>query len=149
MSTTEQNKATMYRWFEEFWNQGDDSLVEELVSPNFTNIPGGNVIPAHDREALRAQVLDWRATFPGHMTVDSIIAEGDLVAARLTWRGVHQGEFMGIPPTGNPIELTVIAFERFDEEGKMAQGWGEFDTTRVLRQIDAFPLTNEQATESS
>jgi predicted ester cyclase len=132
MSTTEENKAIMRRWWAEFWNQGDDSLVEELVAPNFSNHPAGNVIPAKDPETLRNQVISWRATFPGQMTVDSLIAEGDLVAARLTWRGVHKGEFMGIPPTGNPIELTLMAFERFDENGKMAQGWGEFDLLRLL-----------------
>jgi predicted ester cyclase len=143
MSTTEENKAILRRWLEEFWNQGNDSLVEELVSPSFTNHPAGNVIPANDPEALRNQVVNWRATFPGQMTIDSIIAEEDLVAARLTWRGVHQGEFMGIPPTGKPIELTLMAFERFDENGKMAQGWGEFDMLRLLQQIGV-PL--EQAT---
>jgi len=146
MSTPEENKAILRRWLEEFWNQGDDSLVDELVAPNFANHPGGNVVSASDPEALRSQVINWRATFPGQMTIDSLIAEGDLVAARLTWRGVHKGDFMGIPPTGKPIELTLMAFERF-VDGKMAQGWGEFDMLRLFQQIGAFPLTNGQARE--
>lgn len=141
MSTPEENKAILRRWLEEFWNQGDESLVDELVAADFANHPGGNVVPASDPEALRAQVINWRATFPGQMTIDSLIAEGDLVAARLTWRGVHKGEFMGIPPTGKPIELTLMAFERF-VDGKMAQGWGEFDMMRLFQQIGVFPLTN-------
>jgi predicted ester cyclase len=38
-----------------------------------------------------------------HLTVEDVIAEGDKVVARNTVTGTHQGEFMGLAPTGNPV----------------------------------------------
>ena len=62
-----------------------------------------------------------RSTFPDlHYTIDGMVAEGDWVAARLTCRGTHKNEFMGIPPTGNQVTFNEATFIRFDD-GKEAE----------------------------
>ncbi len=42
-----------------------------------------------------------------HETVEDIIAEGDNVVKRTTWRGTHQGEFLGIAPTGKQVSVSI------------------------------------------
>ena len=78
-------------------------------------------------------IEDANRTLP---LVRSIVAEEDLVAARLTWRGTHQGEFMGIPGTGNAIELSGMDFVRF-RDGKAAEHWGQTDVMALMTQLGA------------
>ena len=53
-----------------------------------------------DREGVKVFVSAFHAAFPdGHISIDQMIAEGDFVAVRTTFRGTHTGELMGIPPT--------------------------------------------------
>src|SRR2546428_12922842 len=57
-------------------------------------------------------------------TIDDLVAEGDHVVERMTLRGTHLGEFMGVPPTGKPVSWTAIAIYRL-EEGRNAECWVE------------------------
>jgi predicted ester cyclase len=63
-----------------------------------------------------------------------MIAEGDTVAVRLTERGVHDGELMGIEPTGNEFEHQTMAFLRL-EDGKVAEWWVLPDNLSFLQQL--------------
>ena len=77
------------------------------------------------------------------MTVEDLIAEGDKVVTRWTARGTHQGELMGIPPSGNRVEVTGISVDRI-EGGKFVEGWANYDALGMMQQIGAVP-TAEQA----
>jgi steroid delta-isomerase-like uncharacterized protein len=68
------------------------------------------------------------------MTIDSIVAEGDLVAVRYTERGTFRGPFRGHQPTGKSFE--VVAMEWFEiRDGKIARRWGARDHASQARQI--------------
>ena len=68
------------------------------------------------------------------MTIDSLVAEGDFVAARYTERGTFRGPFRGHPPTGKSYEL--VAMEWFEmRDGKIARRWGARDHATQARQI--------------
>jgi predicted ester cyclase len=69
-------------------------------------------------------------------TVEDLIAEGDKVVARWRSRATHQGDYMGIPPTGKEVEFTGISFYRI-EEGKIAESWTVKDQLGLMRQIGA------------
>jgi predicted ester cyclase len=71
-------------------------------------------------------------------TVEDVVGEGDKVASRLRWRGTHQGELMGIPPSGKQVDFTLQAIHRI-AEGKIVEGWVNYDTLGMMRQIGAIP----------
>ncbi len=78
-----------------------------------------------------------------NVTVEEMVAEGDRVAARFTARGVHKGEFMGLPPTGTPIIMTGIEIFRI-ENGRIAELWGEANLLGLMQQLGIAPAPGQQ-----
>jgi predicted ester cyclase len=70
--------------------------------------------------------------------MDQVLAEGDLVAARQTWAGTHDGDFMGVAPTGRHVEFTSTAVLRV-EHGLIAEAWDQVDSLGLLTQLGALP----------
>jgi predicted ester cyclase len=68
------------------------------------------------------------------MTLDELVAEGDRVAFRWTMTGKHVGEFAGIAPTGRPVSLTGLNFERV-ADGKIVEHWSEYDRLALIEQV--------------
>jgi len=88
MSTTEENKAQFRRAYEEVLNQGDLSVVDELIAPDFLN---HEAPPGRDRgpESMRWLATMLRTAFPDlRFTIEELVAEGDIVAGRLTMSAV-------------------------------------------------------------
>ena len=137
--STEQNKALVRRLMEEVFDRGNISLIDELFAPDFVEheeLPPG--IPT-DREGVKQLSLMLRSAFPDlKATIDDLLAEGDKVAARMTWRGTHKGEFMGIPPTGKSVSVGVIDVVRFAGD-KFVEHWGLMDTASMMQQLGAVP----------
>ena len=73
-----------------------------------------------------------------HATVEDEAAEGDKVMYRVTFRGTHQGELMGIPPTGKQVTIAAIDIFRI-AEGKIAEHWGIADKLGLLQQLGVAP----------
>jgi predicted ester cyclase len=71
-----------------------------------------------------------------------MIAEGDKVVQRWTFRGTHQGEFMGIPATGVQVILSAIEIFRL-ADGKIAEQWVEADNLGSLQQLGVIPALGE------
>ena len=72
--------------------------------------------------------------------VEEIIAEGDLVSVRGRMRGVHKGTFMGIPPTGKPVDVSIYITFRISG-GKIVEHWMLTDNIAVMQQIGAIPVS--------
>jgi predicted ester cyclase len=72
------------------------------------------------------------------MEPHEMLAEGDMVCARVTFSGTHQGEFMGLPPTGKRIEVDAIDIVRI-RDGQVAEHWGVFDAMLMMQQLGAIP----------
>jgi predicted ester cyclase len=125
--SVEENKAVVRREQEELWNHtGDLDAAEELFA-------------AGQAEAAKQGAADFRRGFPDVIsTIEDLIAEGDKVVARWRSRATHQGDYMGIAPTGNEVEFTGISFYRI-EEGKIAQSWNIEDQLGLMRQIGVVP----------
>ena len=139
----EQNKALFRRMLEEVLSQGNISLIDELVAPDVVEheaLPPG--VPA-GREGVKLMFTMFRGAFPDlNATVDDIIAEDDKVAARSTWSGTHQGEFMGIPPTGKRVSFGVIDIFRV-ANGVVVEHWGQTDEMGMLQQLGVVPAPGE------
>jgi predicted ester cyclase len=79
------------------------------------------------------------AAFPDlQTTIEDLIAEGDKVAIRQTWRGTRNGNFLGIPPTGEQVTFTSTEFYRV-AGGELAEEWVELDMLGWLQQLGAIP----------
>src|SRR5919202_3402005 len=114
--STEENKALILRWPEED-KKRNLAGIEETCAPDYVwhDAPPGT--PPGLAGAVQVFTAIWTAFPDLHTTVEDLIAEGDKVARRLTSRGTHQGEFMGIPPTGKQVSVTGIAIDRI-KDGK-------------------------------
>ena len=135
--STEENKAIIRRWLEEGWTRGNLAVADELIDPGFVvHGAGGQAVPTGP-EGVKQLVSAWRTGFPdGRMIVDDMLAEGDKVVIRMTWRGTHNGVFYGIAPTGRQVSVTSIGIDRV-VNGKIVEGWGEVDMLGLYQQIGA------------
>ncbi len=70
--------------------------------------------------------------------VDDVIAEGDKIVVRWTWRCTHKGEFMGIPATGKRATVTGMAIYRVAGD-KCVERWVELSLLGLLQQLGAVP----------
>lgn len=70
--------------------------------------------------------------------IELMLGEGDLVAAHQTWRGTHDGEFLGVAATGKRVEFTSTAVLRIEDD-LIAEAWDEVDMLKVLQQTGALP----------
>src|SRR5687768_12517815 len=125
--SAQENKALVRREQEELWNHtGDLDAAEELFA-------------AGQAEAAKQEAADFRRGFPDvTSTIDDLIAEGDKVVARWRSHAPHQGDYMGIAPSGKEVEFTGISVYRI-EEGKIAESWTVEDQLGLMRQIGAIP----------
>src|SRR5262245_61071258 len=114
MMTPEQNKATVLRFYEEVINKQNVAVIDEILSPDWVN-HDPNLPPIQGQESAKQRIGMFLAAFPDfHATLQSIIAEGNYVALHQTYTGTHQRELMGIPPTGNQINVTATHFHRLE-----------------------------------
>jgi steroid delta-isomerase-like uncharacterized protein len=136
----EQNKALVRKLVEEAINQGNISMIDELLIPDFIEheeLPPG--IPP-GREAPKVLFTMLRSAFPDiKATIEHLIAEGDEVVLHMTWTGTHKGEFMGIPPTGKSISINVIDILGI-AEGKFVEHWGVMDSMAMMQQLGVVPV---------
>ena len=79
--------------------------------------------------------MGFRAAFPDlRLEVDDIFGAGDRVVTRFRIRGTHEGEFMGIAPTGRTVEFGGIAIDVMNGDKRVA-GWAELDRFGLLTQL--------------
>ena len=137
----EENKALVRRFDEEVWNGRNLSRVDELFADNHIFRAAGS--PPLDREDYRQMIAHFQDAFPdGRNTSEDLLAEGDKVVQRWTFRGTHQGAFQGIPPTGRPVTLTGISIWRVDG-GTIVESWHELDTLGLMQQLGVIPTPGQ------
>ena len=134
----EKNLALVQRLYEEFINQGNFDVFEELVAIDVVEheeFPG--LEP--NREGVKQFFRMFRSAFPDlHFQVEEMFAAGDKVVARLVIHGTHEGEFMGMAPTGKKITVKAIDIFRV-ANGKIAEHWGLTDSMTMMQQLGAIP----------
>ncbi|MEI7433682.1 MAG: ester cyclase [Methanomicrobiales archaeon] len=138
-STESENIAVVRKFFEVGPSKGDLAAADAILAHEFslhTPLP----TPGPGIEAMNNVIITCRAAFHDlHVTIDDIMADGDKVTARFTARGIHKGEFMGLPPTGKAISMTGIEIFRV-KEGKIAELWGEVNLMGLMQQLGILPV---------
>jgi len=135
---SEQNKAIARRFFEEIASQGKLDAIGEVIAADYRDHDPANEEDTRGVDGFRREVEMYRSGFDFAFTVEDQLAEGDEVATRWSWRGTHKGEAMGVAATGNEVTMTGTTIFRF-ADGKIQEGWWNWDTLGVLRQIGAIP----------
>ena len=148
--SAEENKAIVRREVEELYNpDGDLDAVDELFAPGYVLHDPSLPESGRGPESARQLASAFRSAFPDlHTTFDGAVAEGDKVAYRWTASGTHEGELMGIPPTGRRVQTSGMTINRFSG-GRIAEDWYQSDDLGMMQQLGVIPSPDEVSSESS
>lgn len=132
-ASTADNKAIIRRYFREVVNERNLDAIDQLVALSAENQCGGTSF--RGPSAWRASTQQVATSFPDmQVTIEGMVAEGNLVAVRWTGRGTHRGEFMGIPATGKAVPMSNLDLFRV-ENGQITAAWSFPDMMPVMRAL--------------
>jgi steroid delta-isomerase-like uncharacterized protein len=132
-------KAIARRLLEEAFNSGNLAVVDELVAPEFVNHDAALPEPTRGIEGAKANITAYREAFPDlRLTIEQQLAEGEFVTTRWSARGTHQGELMGMAPTGKQATVTGITIDRI-VSGRFVESWTNWDTLGLMQQLGVVP----------
>jgi steroid delta-isomerase-like uncharacterized protein len=134
-STLQANKALVRQAI--LANHRDHDSADAIFVPGFLSHTAGQ--PAQNREGFEAQLAAFGAAFPGYTyEIHDQIAQGDMVANRVTWHAVHTGTFAGVPATGRTVEIHGINLFKL-RDGRVVEQWAQPDFLGLMQQIGAIP----------
>ena len=136
------NKVLIRRVIEEGFNKRNLALLDKLYADCVYHSPATGELKS---EALRKFVASILAAFPdGRWTVDDQVAEGGKVVTRWSFTGTHQGDFMGLAPTGKHVTTSGMVIDRVIK-GKIVEEREEWDTLGMMQQLGAVrPMAKAQ-----
>jgi predicted ester cyclase len=107
-----------------------DDFVEQEETPGL----------APTKEGVLDLFRMYRAAFPDlQMRAEEVLVSGDKTVTRVRATGTHQGELMGIQPTGKSVDVKLIDIMQFNDAGMMCAHWGLFDMFSMMQQLGAIP----------
>ena len=136
--STEENKALILRLYEEVWNQHNPEAADDFVAADvFTR----GMLPEyqHGVDGYKHLVRWLHTAMPDlRMTIEDIIAEGDKVAAFVTFSGTHTGPLRDLDPSGRQVSVEQTHWYRL-ANGKVAETWSVRDDLGMMQQLGAIP----------
>jgi steroid delta-isomerase-like uncharacterized protein len=130
--TAERNKELVRRYLDAF-NDKDREALSDVVADDV--VEHGTHWEVEGFEEFMAYVEENVDTFADYTgSTEAMVAEDDTVAVRYSVSGTHEGEYLGIKPTGRDVEWTGIAMYRVDD-GEIAEIWIESDELGLLEQL--------------
>ncbi len=129
----EDNKAVVRRLYDAF-GTGDLKAMEAVLAPNVVDLtPKEGQTPGV--EGFKERIIEFRNGFPDlTLTIETMIAEGDRVAERVTVRGTHRGEFLGVAPTGKRVTSNMMGFNQL-ADGKIVERGRIIDFFGMVQQF--------------
>lgn len=133
------NEEIVRRFVEESFDEGGFDHIDELLANDFVAHESGQSEPIRGSEEFKQIVTLYRSAFPDiEFTIHDMVSEGDRVAVHWTASGTHDGELMGIEPTGKRVKNEGMEFNRL-RDGKIVETRVVWDVFGMLRQFDALP----------
>jgi steroid delta-isomerase-like uncharacterized protein len=135
MTDMDHNKTVSRQWIEAF-NARDEAAQADVLGPGYVGHAPASLEPsAMDAEAWARFLAGFVEGFPDlQLTIEDTVAEGDLVAQRITFNGTHTGVFQGLPPTNKRVTFSGLELNRF-EDGRVAEHWFQLDALGLLQQL--------------
>jgi steroid delta-isomerase-like uncharacterized protein len=134
-SPVAENIERSERFVEQAFNARNLDIVDELVADDYVthDVPGA--VSIEGKDAYRDYIASIHAGFSDLTAeVETCFGQDDLVCTRTSYRGTHDGEFMGVPATGKSVAITGTTITRI-EDGKMVETWANVDTLGLLQQV--------------
>ena len=128
-----QNKELIRNYFEEL-DSGNAEILMEVFAPNALIYYPSNAKPMSREEEDEFHKIVFRAFPDYYHGIEELISAGDKVIVRMLFTGTHKGEFQGIPPTENKIEVSVMLIFRI-EDGKVVELRREIDMLGLMMQF--------------
>jgi predicted ester cyclase len=138
--STEENKALGRRFFQEFWNQKNLAVADELLAANFVDHTPGSPpgLPPGPEGHKQFGSLYFTAFPDIRATIEDMVAEGDKVVIRWRVQGTNTGSMFGMSATNKSATFTGVTINRI-VGGKIAEQWVEFDALGMLQQLGVIP----------
>jgi steroid delta-isomerase-like uncharacterized protein len=134
-SEAAQANAALVRESFEAFNAGDTSRLLTVVAPDLVMHLAEAPEPIRGRETWQQGFEMMKRAFPDlEAHIDDVVAAEDRVAVRLTFRGTHAGEFLGIPATGRTVHYVSHEFYRV-HDGLIVEEWICSDMASLFRQL--------------
>lgn len=133
MSATVDQQKELVRNAIEAINDRDAETLRELVAEDVV-IHGQAGQDISGAETAIPATVDNEAFPDSRLEIEEMVAEGGTVAVRMMFTGTHEGDMHGVPPTGEEIEIRVMAMYRI-ENGQLAEGWFVEDDADTLLQL--------------
>jgi len=134
---SQDNEQLARRFFEELCNGRRAAVADEIVAQDYVS-HGPQAPPAEGPDGVKARVAVYQDALDGHWDVQEMFSSGDRVFTRWIGRGTHNGELMGVAPTGRPIAVDAMTVFRI-ADGKIAEEWTVWDALGFLQQVGAVP----------
>lgn len=134
----ESNKAILQGMMNAL-GSGDVGAISDYFSPDLV-WHGGSFGTINGRDALLSLIDSFLSAFPDlSVSVEAILADGDDVTVRYTWKGTHREPFQGIPPTGKQVSVFGISIYRI-RDGKITEEWWMEDIIGLMQQLGVVPV---------
>ncbi|MFB7245358.1 ester cyclase [Streptomyces populi] len=131
------NAENVRRLFAAMGAPGELAPLDGLMAESYHDHDPANEQDTIGRDAIRREMEMWRGGFDFTFTIDDQITEGDRVCTRWTWNGTHTGDFRGIPASGKQVSMTGTTIFRCGEDGKIVEGWWEYDRLGLMADLGA------------
>jgi steroid delta-isomerase-like uncharacterized protein len=136
--SAEESKDVIRRWIEAYNDRDVQQVEADVLAPDYVAHAPAAPGPM-DSEAWSQFTGAFIEAFPDlRLTVEDIASEGEKVAARISFRGTHRGEFQGIAPTDKEVTFSEIVIDRV-VDGKVEEHWFELDLLGLMQQLGAIP----------
>jgi steroid delta-isomerase-like uncharacterized protein len=122
---------------EDIWNPKNPALIPDIYAEDFVmHTPVGTF---EGPDGYRKIYDTYVTAFPDcRFTVEDLFATGDRAVIRYTYSGTHNGDLMGVAPTGKRVSIGGIAVARV-ADGKIAEEWPIWDLHGLMQQIGTIP----------
>ncbi|MEV7812280.1 ester cyclase [Streptomyces flaveolus] len=124
-------------FFEALCTEGELPPLNDLLDEDIHSHDPLNPQDTIGLDNVRAEFRMWRGAFDFAFTVEDVLAQGDRACARWNWYATHQGDFLGIAPTGRQVTATGMTLFRFGDNGKIAELWWQHDQLGLMQQLGA------------
>jgi len=132
----EEHKAVVRRAIEGLFNTGRLAIADAVFSADYVDHSPSNS-NLSGLENVKRFVGEWRTAFPDTRNViEDMVVEDDRVAVRWTTYATHEGEFLGVSPTGNKVTVRWLGIFRVSK-GRIVESWDHYETQGLLRQLGA------------
>ena len=134
--TTDRHKLLIETFYHVMWNQWDMVTARQILTEDL-DFRGSIGLSRTGHDGFIEYMNVIRGAFPDfHNEIESIVAEGEYAAARLTYTGTHEGELLGIKATHAKVSYAGAAFFTFRED-RISKVWVLGDALSLMRQIGA------------